>query len=178
MTRVEVVTAVTDEVTATVWPLYESVFGDQDDEEAWRANVWDRHAGRAGFRLAMARDDAGRPAGFAYGYTGERGQWWTDRASEALAPEVADAWLGGHFELVSIGVLPRARGRGVGGALLAALTADLPHDRWLLMTTADPHDPARRLYASRGWEVLGPGVGADKVVMGRRNSRAKRATSR
>jgi GNAT superfamily N-acetyltransferase len=134
--------------------------------------MWDRHAGRVGFRLALAHDDAERPAGFAYGYTGERGQWWTDRASEVLPPAVADAWLGGHFELVSIGVRASARGLGVGAALLDALTAGLSHDRWLLMTTADTRDPARRLYASRGWTVLGPGVGPGRVVMGRRGDGA------
>ena len=66
--------------------VYDAVFGDQPDLATWRAEVWDRHAARAGFRLVLARED-GRLVGFAYGYTGERGQWWTDRAAEALPPE-------------------------------------------------------------------------------------------
>ena len=34
------------------------------------------------------------------------------------------------------------------------------------MTTADPEDPARRLYASQGWVVIGPGLQPDQVIMG------------
>jgi ribosomal protein S18 acetylase RimI-like enzyme len=85
-----------------------------------------------------------------------------------LAPDVAAEWLGGHFELVSIGVVADARGRGLGLALMRELTEGLPHERWLLMTTADADDPARRLYAREGWRVIGPGLGDDQVVMGRR----------
>ena len=157
----------TDDPTAEVWPVYDAVFGDQPDLATWREAVWDRHRARAGFRLARAYD-ADALVGFAYGYTGEDGQWWTDRARGVLEPEVAAAWLGGHFELVSIGVLPSARGNGTGRALLDALLDGLPHDRMLLMTTADPADPARRMYAAAGWRVLGPGLHDGTVIMGRR----------
>ncbi len=122
---------------------------------------------RAGFRLVRAYD--GRAlVGFAYGYTGERGQWWTDQAAQVLAPEVAEAWLGGHFELVSLGVVEAARGSGVGTTLLRAVTDGLPQERWVLMTTADADDPARHLYAREGWQVIGPGLRGGQVTMGRR----------
>lgn len=150
-----------------VWSVYDTVFGDQPDLATWREAVWDRHAGRDGFRLARARD-GGDLVGFAYGYTGRAGQWWTDRVRTTLRADVADAWLDGHFELVSIGVLPSARGRGTGRALMRALLAGLPHDRLLLMTTSDADDQARRLYGAEGWTVIGPGTGDDTVVMGRR----------
>ena len=149
-----------------LWPLYRSVFGDVEDVDTWRGQVWDRHAARSGFRLALARD-AGALVGFAYGYTGEHGQWWTDSAAAVLHPAVVADWLDGHFEVVSLGVDEAARGAGVGGALLAALTDGLEHSRWVLMTSADPGDPARRLYRSAGWAVIGPGLAGDKVVMGR-----------
>jgi ribosomal protein S18 acetylase RimI-like enzyme len=152
---------------AQIWPVYDAVFGDFPDIESWQAAVWDKHSVRDGFRLARAFD-GGEPVGFAYGYTGRPGHWWTDNARAVLAPQVADAWLGGHFELVSIGVLESARGRGLGRRLLDALLDGLPHDRLLLMTTADPADPARRLYAAAGWRVLGPGIGDHTVIMGRR----------
>jgi GNAT superfamily N-acetyltransferase len=151
----------------SLWPVYQSVFKDASAFEAWRETVWDRHRGRHGFRLARAYErDA--LVGFAYGYTGEPGQWWTDNARTVLQPEVADAWLGGHFEVVSLGVLEEARGAGIGRGLMHALTDGLAHDRLLLMATSDASEPARRLYASLGWRVIGPGIGEGTVIMGRR----------
>ncbi|ABL81687.1 GCN5-related N-acetyltransferase [Nocardioides sp. JS614] len=152
---------------AAVWPMYKSVFGDYSDYETWHGAVWGKHSVRNGFRLARAYD-ADVLVGFAYGYTGEHGQWWTDNALRVLEHEVADAWLGGHFELVSIGVLDTARRRGIGRGLMHVLLEGLPHERLLLMTSSDPSDPARRLYASEGWHVLGPGIGDGTVIMGRR----------
>ena len=90
--------------------------------------------------------------------------------AELLDPDVAEEWLGGHFELVSIGVVPDARGQGLGGRLLEGLTDGLTQERWLLTTTADETDPARRLYARHGWTVLGRGIGEETVVMGRLRS--------
>lgn len=150
-----------------VWRVYERVFDDQPDGAIWRRAVWDRHTARDGFRLTRAYND-GSLVGFAYGYTGERGQWWTDRAAEVLPDAVSEDWLGGHFELVTIGVVPEARGRGIGAALMERLTADIPHDRWLLMTSADPDEPAHRLYARHGWQVIGPGLAEGRAIMGRR----------
>src|SRR5688572_5259251 len=120
-------------VTEELWPLYRSVFGDFDELETWREQVWDRHTARAGFRLALARLD-GRLVGFGYGYTGERGQWWTDNAARVLHPAVAADWLGGHFELVSIGVAEQARGAGIGRQVITELTEGLQQPRWVLMT--------------------------------------------
>lgn len=164
------------EVTSTggdgsdVWPVQRAVFDDHPDIHAWRSAVWEGHSTRPGFRLARAHGERGL-AGFAYGYTGERGQWWTDTVATVLGPSVSDAWLGGHFEVVTLAVLEEQRGRGVGRALLRALLDGLPHERLLLMTTSDPADPARRLYATEGWDVLGPGTREGTVVMGRRAGR-------
>jgi ribosomal protein S18 acetylase RimI-like enzyme len=167
MMRFRVDDSASAEDGAAVWPVYKSVFGDYSDYPAWCEAVWDRHSARNGFRLARAYDGHVL-VGFAYGYTGETGQWWTDNARKVLAPEVAQTWLGGHFELVSIGVVDAARRRGVGRRLMHALLGGLPHERLLLMTTSDPSDPARRLYASEGWRVIGPGIGDATVIMGRR----------
>ena len=109
----------------------------------------------------------GRLVGFAYGYTGAHGQWWTDSAAKMLQEAVADDWLGGHFEVVSVGVDETARGSGVGKELLTALTDGIRHTRWVLMASADPDDPARHLYRSTGWAVIGPGLSDGQVIMGR-----------
>ena len=169
MTTYTLATEVTDDESRAVFEVYDAVFGDQPDQTAWRTGVWDRHAAREGFRLARAYDGA-RLVGFAYGYTGRRGQWWTEQAVTVLGPDVAQEWLGGHFELVSIGVLETARARGVGRALLERLTDDLPHERWVLMTTGDAEDPARHLYARAGWKVIGPGLRDGQVILGRRRA--------
>ena len=169
MMRFRVDESVTAEDGASVWQVYDAIFGDYSDYETWRSAVWDKHSGRSGFRLARAYSvDA--LVGFAYGYTGEHGQWWTDNALKVLDPDTAEAWLGGHFELVSIGVLDAARRGGIGRRLMRTLLQGLPHERLLLMTSSDPSDPARRLYASEGWHVLGPGIGDGQVIMGRRTA--------
>jgi ribosomal protein S18 acetylase RimI-like enzyme len=169
MVRIALTESVTAHDAAVVWPVYESVFRDYSDYETWREAVWGKHSVRSGFRLARAYDGDAL-VGFAYGYTGQHGQWWTDNAQKALSPDVAEAWLGGHFELVSIGVLAAARRRAIGRSLMRVLLRDLPHERLLLMTSSDADDPARRLYASEGWHVLGPGIGDDTVIMGRRST--------
>lgn len=167
MTAFDLVTSVTEDDGHEVFGVYDAVFGDQPDEAAWRVGIWDRHIVRNGFRLARAYDGPGL-VGFGYGYTGQRGQWWTDQAARVLGPEVAEEWLGGHFELVSIGVLDDARRRGVGRGVLARLCAGLTQERWVLMTTADADDPARHLYAREGWQVIGPGLRDGQVILGRR----------
>jgi len=169
MARFRVDDSVTAEDGASLWPVYDAVFGDHSDYETWRAAVWDRHSGRSGFRLARAYSGDAL-VGFAYGYTGEHGQWWTDHAQKVLDPDTADAWLGGHFEVVSLGVLDAARRGGTGRRLMQVLLEGLPHERLLLMTSSDPSDPARRLYAPAGWHVLGSGIGDGQVIMSRRTA--------
>ena len=134
--------AVEPEAAEELWPVYESVFEDYSDCERWLHSVWDKHTVRDGFRLARAYDDD-LLVGFAYGYTGKRGQWWTDNVSALLEPAAAETWLGGHFELVSMGVLRAARRRGIARGLMRSLLHGLPHDRLLLMTTADPGRPSQ-----------------------------------
>ncbi len=165
--RTDLVTTVTPADTAAVWEVYDQVFADAS-YGAWLESAWGRHTARTGFRLARAFVGP-RLVGFGYGYTGERGQFWSDAAASVLGEELAASWVGGHFEVVTLGVLPDHRRSGRAAALLSELAADLPHERWLLMTTADPDDPARRLYGRAGWDVLGPGLSPDRVIMAREN---------
>jgi GNAT superfamily N-acetyltransferase len=143
--------------------IWSSAFGTVEDPDEWAASPWDRHRTRPGYRLVLAR--AGEEAlGFAWGYTGERGQYWSDAIVREVGPRI-EGWVGGHFEFVELAVLPEARGRGVGGRLHDALLAGLPHERALLATSDAPDDPAVRLYLSRGWRRLAA-HGDGRQIMG------------
>ncbi|MEZ7755883.1 GNAT family N-acetyltransferase [Microbacterium paraoxydans] len=146
-----------------VLSVWTEVFGPVEDPEAWTDSPWDRHRSRPGYRLALAHDGA-RLMGFAWGYTGERGQFWSDFITRELGPKV-EGWVGGHFEFVELAVIREARGRGIGGRLHDALLADLDHHCALLATSSNTQDPAVQLYSSRGWQSLAR-YGDDRQVMG------------
>ncbi|WP_067243374.1 GNAT family N-acetyltransferase [Microbacterium resistens] len=163
--RIHVTTAApTERHARSIWDCYRTVFGDAPDYSIWVEETLRRHARRDGFRLVSATDGA-TVAGFAWGYIGSRGQYWTDLAAGALSPDVAATWLGGHFEFVELGVAPERRRHGLGQALHDALLQGV--DRPCLLSTIDePSDPAVRLYVRSGWRRLGvltPG----RQIMGR-----------
>jgi ribosomal protein S18 acetylase RimI-like enzyme len=142
-----------------VWLCYSDVFGDFGDFDTWHRDLFDRHAGRDGYRLAVAMDGL-TVAGFSWGYVGERGQYWTDLVCAALPASVTDQWVGGHFEFVELAVSPGYRRRGLGHALHDTVLAGTSR-QCLLSTADDPDDAAVRLYVSRGWRKLGvlrPGI--------------------
>jgi broad specificity phosphatase PhoE len=138
--------------------VYRAAFGapGYDETEAdvrrFMTETLPTHAGRTGFRMVTLRLGPDLQ-GFAYGYTGERGQWWTDTVASAVPADVDQGWFGGHFEVVELGVDPAAQGRGFGAALMDHLLLGLPHDRALLTTYADDR-PAPRLYLRLGWTRL------------------------
>ncbi len=134
------------------------------DRARFRDEQLPTHRSRDGFRCAVLRL-AGELVGFAYGYSGARGQWWTDQIMRDVPPELSEVWLGGHFEIVEIAVDPRHHGRGFGTALHDALVWNQPHDKALLTTYRDER-PASRLYRSLGWQLLHPEVLKDSVLYG------------
>lgn len=145
--------------------VYRAAFGapgyDETEEQVrtFATEVLPTHATYAGFRMAVLREK-GTLLGFAYGYAGEHGQWWTERVKTTAPSEAATvlgAWLGGHFEVAELAVDPGAQGRGFGAALMDALLLGIPHDRALLSTYAGDR-PATRLYARLGWRRLVSGV--------------------
>jgi ribosomal protein S18 acetylase RimI-like enzyme len=110
--------------------------------------------------------------GFAYGYAGAYGQWWTDRVAEVLAGGQRAEWLDvPHFEVVELHVRPEQHRRGIGTHLLGELLARQPHDRAIL-TAREQSTQARTFYAKHGWQELaevawGEGYGRS-VVLGKR----------
>jgi len=153
-TRVEIFdsagAAAQADAVAAVW---RDAFGAIDDPAEWRETVFDRHRARDDYRLAVASEAAG-PVGLAWGYIGQRGQFWPDRVLDRLGP-VAEHWVGGHVEFVELAVSVRARRKGVGRRLHDALLAALPNRHALLGASSNPDDPAVRLYRARGWAQLG-----------------------
>lgn len=157
-----------DARVAEVYRLYDAVFGDQPDPSDWRANMYDPHRAREGFRLSVAHDD-GTLVGFAWGYVGEHGQYWSDLVVSALPAEITEQWVGGHFEFVELAVLDTYRRRGVGVRLHDRLLDGVSADRALLSTDNDETAAAVRLYRSRGWSKLGE-LNPQTQVMGLRPS--------
>jgi GNAT superfamily N-acetyltransferase len=102
---------------------------------------------------------------FAYGYTGRRGQWWTDWVAERAPGWVVEDWLGGHFEFVELAVDPAVQRRGIGTALHDRLLDGLPHAKAMLTAYRDDR-PAPRLYRRLGWRLLVPAIGEDSDLYG------------
>jgi len=74
--------------------VYLSAFGAPGyDEDPARAEAFAKeqlplHSQRDGFKFVAARSDDDRIVGFAYGFTGQRGQWWSDRIAETAPPRL------------------------------------------------------------------------------------------
>lgn len=136
---------------AEVDAVYRAAFGDEA-HPGFLDRQLPAHRSRSGFSLLGARRD-GRLLGFGYGYTGERGQYWTEHVAAHSPAELVDTWLGGHFEVVTLAVVPEARGRGVATALMTELVRDRGEPCALLGTGQRP-SPARRLYERLGWVEL------------------------
>jgi ribosomal protein S18 acetylase RimI-like enzyme len=133
------------------------------DFEGWRDGVWARHRERPGFSLVVGRED-GDIVGLAWGYVGDRGQYWSDWVSSGVPASVAREWIGGHFEVAELLVAPDHRRHGVGRSLLGALLERTTASRALL-TVRDSALAAHALYASSGWIAIGR-LEPDVTVMG------------
>jgi ribosomal protein S18 acetylase RimI-like enzyme len=141
--------------------VHRSALGAGALSDDWAANRLPAHAERADFRFLVARE-ADEVIGFAYGYTGAYGQWWTEHVAQALDADQRREWLDPpHYEIVELHVRPSRQRDGVGTRLLEELLAAQPHDRALLSTQAGSRK-ARGFYAKNGWSELagvdfGPG---------------------
>jgi GNAT superfamily N-acetyltransferase len=150
--------------------IYLAAYGDPSlpesrlDADNFVSSTIRRHSRRTGFRLVLATTD-GRTSGYAYGFTGKRGQFWSDWLSGAAPAEIVESWVGDHFELVDIVVDPAHRGQGIAGLLHDRLVEGLPQEKALLATTPD-EGAAARLYGGRGWQVLVHEIDGAKALYG------------
>jgi ribosomal protein S18 acetylase RimI-like enzyme len=151
--------------------VHRSALGAGALSDEWATSRLPAHAAREDFVFLIARD-ADEVAGFAYGYTGSHGQWWTDNVSRSLTAAQREEWVDApHFEIVELHVKPSQQRRGIGSALLAQLLTRQPHDRALLSTQTGSRK-ARGFYAKNGWNELasvdfGPGY-PPYIVLGKR----------
>jgi ribosomal protein S18 acetylase RimI-like enzyme len=150
--------------------IYRAAYGDpslaesQLDAENFAHSTLSRHSQRAGFRLVLATTD-GKISGYAYGFTGKHGQFWSDWLASAAPADIVETWVGDHFELVDIVVDPTHRGQGIASLLHDRLIEGLPQQKALLATTPD-EGAAARLYEGRGWQILVPEIEGTKALYG------------
>lgn len=156
------------ERSGEVLAVMAAAFGPQESPER-RLDTLSRHGERSEFSFRAALLDEGSPGGtlvgFAYGYVGNRGEWFSDQLVTRLPTGIIDQWVGGHFEFVTLAVHPDHEGRGIGTRLHDELLADSPAARAILMTDAG-ESRAVRLYRDRGWAPLGS-FDDDREVHGR-----------
>jgi ribosomal protein S18 acetylase RimI-like enzyme len=150
--------------------IYLAAYGDPGlpesrlDAQNFASSTIPRHARRDGFKLVLATT-GDQVSGYGYGFTGRRGQFWSDWLAGAAPSDIVETWVGNHFELVDIVVDPGHRGQGIAGQLHDALIDGLPQDRALLATEPDG-SAAARLYAGRGWQIISPEIDGTKALYG------------
>lgn len=127
-------------------------YSDLDRGQEIRLRLKDTHCRRKGFRLLVATAHAGRVVGMAYGYHGERGQWWHDTVIQRVQPETASDWFGDSYELVELAVHPDYQCHGIGTMLIVELLRERPERTCVLSTRTDSH--AHELYSRLGFELI------------------------
>jgi GNAT superfamily N-acetyltransferase len=161
---------ITTELRADLTRVYLAAYGDASlpeshlDAENFAEVTLRRHARRSGFKLVVSvTDDV--VSGYAYGFTGRRGQFWSDWLTATVPADIAQTWVGDHFELVDMVVDPAFRGQGIAGLLHDELVAGLPQERALLATVPGA-GAAPRLYEGRGWQVVAAEIDGSKALYG------------
>ena len=109
---------------------------------------------RDSVRLALVTDDG--PAAMALAVLARPGDWWRDRAAEAVGPEKTERWIGELcLEVVHLAVHPEQQGRGLGRLVHDLVRAGKPA-RTALLSCNPAATPANGLYAGRGWTSINP----------------------
>lgn len=130
--------------------IYIDAMGYPRGTGAGRRHLWLEHAKRPGFRCVAAFGSHGAPLGFAYGYTGQPGQWWHNEVRRGLSTVAADEWLADYVELTELHVHPETQGRQVGERVLRQFLQRCPEQR-VLLSTPEGENRAWRLYRRLGF---------------------------
>ncbi len=144
-----------------------------DNEVLAFAAIFPHHMRRPGFRCVLAQDEETQDIlGFAYGYTGESGQWWHDLVTNRMTAPEAEHWMTDVFEVVELAAYPSAQGHGYGGRIHDALLQGLPH-RTAVLSTYQVETSALKMYEKRGWmtllsDFIFPGYSEPYKIMGKR----------
>jgi GNAT superfamily N-acetyltransferase len=161
---------ITREIRDDLARVYLAAYGDADfpesrlDAENFAESTLKRHSRRSGFKLVVSLTD-GVVSGYGYGFTGQRGQFWSDWLAGTVPADIVETWVGDHFELVDMVVDPAYRGQGVAGLLHDTLVDGLPQERALLATVPG-RGAAPRLYEGRGWQVVAAEIDGAKALYG------------
>lgn len=134
-----------------------------DDYLAVLTEVARREATQYSWQYAFVAEVAGEVAGAIVGYDGARlgelreGTFAVLRERVGRVPQIADETEAGEYYLDSVGVLPKFRGHGVGGALIAAFCENAYAEGHacvgLIVDNDNPQ--AENLYSALGFERVG-----------------------
>ncbi|MEV7088230.1 GNAT family N-acetyltransferase [Streptomyces sp. NPDC093085] len=128
-------------------------FGLSDAEVGVRRHIVLRHVLHRGCRALGATTGSGRLVGFVYGMPNDRAHWWSTVVEPYLRAGGADMWLDDSFVITELHVHPEFQARGIGRALITAITDAAVQPRSIL-SAIDIESPARRLYRTLGYEDL------------------------
>ncbi|MER5363449.1 GNAT family N-acetyltransferase [Streptomyces sp. NPDC002785] len=145
-------------------------FGLGPEEIEVRRHIVLRHLDHPRARALGATTPGGRLVGFVYGMPNERGQWWSTVVEPYLRATGSAHWLDDSFVITELHVLPKFQNRGIGRALITAITDAVDQPRSIL-SAIDTESPARGLYRSLGYQdlarqVLFPSAPKPYAVMG------------
>ncbi|MCC3771191.1 GNAT family N-acetyltransferase [Streptomyces sp. UNOC14_S4] len=145
-------------------------FGLTPDEVTVRRHIVLRHLGSPGARAFGATTDTGRLVGFVYGMPNDRAHWWSGVVEPYLRATGTEAWLDDSFVITELHVHPDHQKRGIGRALITAITGTATEPRSIL-SAIDVESPARALYRSLGYrdlarQVVFPSAPSPYAVMG------------
>jgi ribosomal protein S18 acetylase RimI-like enzyme len=147
-------------------------FGLSDDEIGVRRHIVLRHLQQPGARALGATTAEGRLVGFVYGMPNDRTQWWSTVVHPYLRQTGHADWLSDSFAVTELHVHPAYQNRGIGRALITALTDGASEPRSIL-SAIDTDSPARALYHALGYQDLArrvhfPSAARPYAVMGAR----------